>query len=117
MSHQYKTKPYEHQRVALRRGATSRLFGYFMEQGTGKTKVAIDNSVYLYNEKKINIIFVVAPNSVYTNWEKEINIHSSADNYIYKHKIDKKSYERGYVDGLAFAIGIRTEGRKERKQF
>lgn len=92
MSHQYKTKPYEHQRVALRRGATSRLFGYFMEQGTGKTKVAIDNSVYLYNEKKINIIFVVAPNSVYTNWEKEINIHSSADNYIYKHKIDKKFY-------------------------
>tara|TARA_R100001443_G_scaffold89873_2_gene96408 strand:- start:185 stop:409 length:225 start_codon:yes stop_codon:yes gene_type:complete len=34
-----------------------------------------------------------------------------------EHKIDKKSYERGYVDGLAFAIGIRTEGRKERKQF
>jgi SNF2 family DNA or RNA helicase len=34
----------------------------------------------------------VAPNSVYTNWEKEIKIHSSADNYIYKHKIDKKFY-------------------------
>ena len=34
-----------------------------------------------------------------------------------EHKIDKKSYERGYVDGLAFAIGVKTEGRKERKQF
>ena len=63
-----------------------------MEQGTGKTKVAIDNSVYLYNENKLKLVFVVAPNSVYTNWEKEIKIHSSADNYIYKHKIDKKFY-------------------------
>ena len=77
MSHQYKTQPYEHQREALRKGATSRLYGYFMEQGTGKTKVAIDNSVYLYNENKLKLVFVVAPNSVYTNWEKEIKIHSS----------------------------------------
>tara|TARA_R100001086_G_scaffold117443_1_gene60301 strand:- start:3859 stop:5268 length:1410 start_codon:yes stop_codon:yes gene_type:complete len=92
MSHNYKTHPYEHQREALRKGATSRLYGYFMEQGTGKTKVAIDNSVYLYNENKLKLVFVVAPNSVYTNWEKEIKIHSSADNYIYKHKIDKKFY-------------------------
>ena len=51
MSHNYKTKPYEHQRVALRKGATQKVFGFFMEQGTGKTKVTIDNAVYLYNTK------------------------------------------------------------------
>ena len=94
MSHNYKTQPYEHQRVALRKGATQSVFGFFMEQGTGKTKVTIDNAVYLYNMELLNTVYVIAPNSVYTNWKKEIEIHSSANNYIYQHKIDKKFYPK-----------------------
>ena len=94
MSHNYKTQPYEHQRVALRKGATQRVFGFFMEQGTGKTKVTIDNAVYLYNTELLHTVFVLAPNSVYTNWKNEIEAHSSADNYIYQHKIDKKFYPK-----------------------
>ena len=94
MSHNYKTQPYDHQRVALRKGATQRVFGFFMEQGTGKTKVTIDNAVYLYNMELLNTVYVIAPNSVYTNWKKEIEIHSSANNYIYQHKIDKKFYPK-----------------------
>ena len=94
MSHNYKTQPYEHQRVALRKGATQRVCGFFMEQGTGKTKVTIDNAVYLYNMELLNTVYVIATNSVYTNWKKEIEIHSSANNYIYQHKIDKKFYPK-----------------------
>jgi SNF2 family DNA or RNA helicase len=94
MSHSYKTQPYEHQRVALRKGATQSVFGFFMEQGTGKTKVTIDNAVYLYNMELLDTVYVIAPNSVYTNWKKEIEIHSSANNYIYQHKIDKKFYPK-----------------------
>ena len=94
MSHNYKTQPYDHQRVALRKGATQRVFGFFMEQGTGKTKVTIDNAVYLYNMELLNTVYVIAPNSVYTNWKKEIELHSSANNYIYQHKIDKKFYPK-----------------------
>ena len=94
MSHNYKTQPYDHQRVALRKGATQRVFGFFMEQGTGKTKVTIDNAVYLYNMELLDTVYVIAPNSVYTNWKKEIEIHSSANNYIYQHKIDKKFYPK-----------------------
>ena len=71
MSHNYKTQPYDHQRVALRKGATQSVFGFFMEQGTGKTKVTIDNAVYLYNVNLLDTVFVLAPNSVYTNWKKE----------------------------------------------
>ena len=92
--HNYKTQPYEHQRVALRKGATQSVFGFFMEQGTGKTKVTIDNAVYLYNMKLLDTVYVIAPNSVYTNWKKEIELHSSANNYIYQHKIDKKFYPK-----------------------
>ena len=94
MSHNYKTQPYDHQRVALRKGATQSVFGFFMEQGTGKTKVTIDNAVYLYNVNLLDTVFVLAPNSVYTNWKKEIEAHSSANNYIYQHKIDKKFYPK-----------------------
>ena len=94
MSHNYKTQPYEHQRVALRKGATQSVFGFFMEQGTGKTKVTIDNAVYLYNLELLDTVYVLAPNSVYTNWKKEIEAHSSANNYIYQHKIDKKFYPK-----------------------
>ena len=65
-----------------------------MEQGTGKTKVTIDNAVYLYNMELLDTVYVIAPNSVYTNWKKEIELHSSANNYIYQHKIDKKFYPK-----------------------
>ena len=49
--YKYKTSPFKHQRQALIEGAKLQNFAYFMEMGTGKTKVAIDNTAYLYQEK------------------------------------------------------------------
>ena len=86
----YKTKPYQHQRDALIKGADQYNFAYFMEMGTGKTKVSIDNAAYLYQEKKVNVVLVVAPNSVYRNWQDEIKTHSPVDTTIYTHKQDKE---------------------------
>jgi SNF2 family DNA or RNA helicase len=39
-----------------------------MEQGTGKTKVAIDTAAYLYAEGKIDAMLIVAPNGVQKGW-------------------------------------------------
>ena len=64
MKFNYKTKPFEHQRQALMRGADSHNFAYFMEMGTGKTKVSIDNASYLFLLNKIKHVIVIAPNSV-----------------------------------------------------
>jgi len=87
----YKTQPYEHQRQALIKGAKLKNFAYFMEMGTGKTKVAIDNAAYLYKEKQIQLVIVIAPNSVYQNWIKEIQTHCPVEDYnIFVHKVDKK---------------------------
>lgn len=36
-----KTKPFNHQAKALELGHKQRVFAYFMEMGTGKTKVEI----------------------------------------------------------------------------
>ena len=68
----YKTQPYEHQRQALIQGACQNNYAYFMEMGTGKTKVSIDNVAYLHQQNKIDAVLVVAPNSVYRNWIKHI---------------------------------------------
>ena len=90
MGYDYKTKPFEHQRQALIEGADKFNYAYFMEMGTGKTKVSIDNAAYLYQQEKINVVLVVAPNSVYRNWKDEINTHCPVDTEIRIHKLDKK---------------------------
>ena len=89
MKYIYKTKPFEHQREALKQGAESNNFAYFMEMGTGKTKVSIDNASYLFTQNKIKNVIVIAPNSVYLNWKKEIETHCSVDYKIMAHKVDK----------------------------
>jgi len=72
----YKTEPYEHQRVALKNSADKTEYAYFMEMGTGKTKVTIDNMAWLYFQRKITASLIIAPKSVYTNWQSEIETHS-----------------------------------------
>ena len=72
----FKTKPFEHQRKAFYMSRDKQSFGLLMEQGTGKTKVIIDNAAYLYSKSKINALVVIAPNGVHRNWvDKEIPEH------------------------------------------
>ena len=87
----YKTEPYEHQKNALSQSAEKTEWAYFMEMGTGKTKVTIDNIAYLYLQRKITSVLIIAPKSVYTNWESEIEIHMPEvlKYKIYKWNIDK----------------------------
>ena len=87
----YKTIPYEHQRSALNQSAEKVQWAYFMEMGTGKTKVTIDNMAYLFLKKQITSALIIAPKSVYTVWETEIETHMPEDvKYkIFKWNIDK----------------------------
>ena len=87
----YKTTPYEHQRNALNQSAEKTQWAYFMEMGTGKTKVTIDNMAYLFIQRKISAALIIAPKSVYTNWETEIEVHMpQVIKYkIYKWNLDK----------------------------
>ena len=52
------------------------VFAYFMEMGTGKSKVLLDNIAMLYDRGKINGALIIAPKGVYKNWfDSEIPIH------------------------------------------
>jgi len=84
----YKTEPFKHQRFALTQGAKEKNFAYFMEMGTGKTKVAIDNACFLFQQNLIQFVIVIAPNSVYQNWQKEISVHSPETYNIWTWKVD-----------------------------
>jgi len=76
MNYRFKTKPYAHQLTALERSWNKEVFAYFMEMGTGKSKVLIDNVSMLYDKGKINGLLLVAPKGVYKNWyDSEIPIH------------------------------------------
>ena len=100
----YKTNPFKHQRQALIEGAKPLNFAYFMEMGTGKTKVAIDNAAYLYQEKKIDFAFVIAPNSVYQNWKKEIDFHCPEKTNIYIWKVTKDKTFKLDTSKLTFVL-------------
>jgi len=105
MEFSYKTEPFEHQRTALKKGADSLLYAFFMEMGTGKTKVTIDNCAYLYCKDKINSVVVIAPNSVYKNWVNEISTHSGVENNINVHKLDKKfTFEANQLNWYLFNV-------------
>lgn len=71
----FKTTPYKHQLEAFSLGRDAEAFAYFMEQGTGKTKVTLDNAGFLFQTRVIRGLFVVCPKSVKSTWEEEIDIH------------------------------------------
>ena len=52
MNYKFKTKPFDHQMTALEKSWNKETFAYFMEMGTGKTKVLIDNMAMLYDKGK-----------------------------------------------------------------
>jgi len=49
----FKTKPFDHQLQALGCSWDKTNFAYFMEMGTGKSKVLLDNIAMLYDQKKL----------------------------------------------------------------
>ena len=76
MNYKFKTEPYAHQIKALEMSWDRPYFAYFMEMGTGKSKVLIDNISMLYDNGKINGVLIVAPKGVVKNWyEGEIPTH------------------------------------------
>ena len=75
-NYRFKSKPYEHQLVALEKSWDKEEFAYFMEMGTGKSKVLIDNIAMLYDKGKVNAAMIIAPKGVYRNWlSSEIPTH------------------------------------------
>ena len=76
MDYTHKTTPYDHQADVLQASWSETNWAYFMEMGTGKSKVCIDNAAMLYERGEIDTFIVAAPKGVYRNWANlEIPAH------------------------------------------
>jgi SNF2 family DNA or RNA helicase len=76
MNYKFKLKPYKHQLTALEKSWNKETYAYFMEMGTGKTKVLIDNMSMLYDKGKIDGALIIAPKGVVKTWyEQELPTH------------------------------------------
>jgi SNF2 family DNA or RNA helicase len=99
MKYKFKTKPYAHQMTALEKSWNKETYAYFMEMGTGKTKVLIDNAAMLYDKGKIDGVLIVAPKGVIRTWyEQELPTHlpSHIENVtiLWQSNITKKQKEK-----------------------
>ena len=103
MKYKFKTKPYKHQLTALEKSWNKQTFPYFMEMGTGKTKVLIDNLAMLYDKGKVDGALIIAPKGVVKTWyEQEIPAHLPNHieclSVLWKANITKK--QREHLDML-----------------
>lgn len=119
-SYEYKTNPFDHQRQLFLLSRDQPWFLFSMEQGTGKTKPALDTAAYLYSQGKIDILIVIAPNGVHTNWiEEEIPAHlpdwCPRSTWVYSSKHTEKRLNQEYEamivqDGTLRIAAFNVEG-------
>ena len=61
MRYRFKHKPYKHQLDALEKAWDKPYYAFFMDMGTGKSKVLIDNISMLYDKGEIDSALIIAP--------------------------------------------------------
>ena len=64
----FRLPPFLHQKRALLLGRDEESFAYLMDQGTGKTKVLLDDAAHNFRQNRIDGLVIICPNSVKTNW-------------------------------------------------
>jgi len=99
MNYKFKLKPYAHQLTALEKSWNRESYAYFMEMGTGKTKVLIDNLAMLYDKGKVNGALIVAPKGVVGTWynnELPTHLPDHIENVtvLWQSNITKKQQEK-----------------------
>ena len=76
MTYSFQTKPYAHQKAVLEASWNETVWAYFLEMGTGKSKICIDNAAILFERDEIDTLIVIAPKGVYRNWARiEVPTH------------------------------------------
>jgi len=99
MKYKFRVKPYKHQITALEKSWNKKTFAYFMEMGTGKTKVLIDNMSMLYDKGKIDGALIIAPKGVLGTWYNQelpahLPKHIENVSVMWQSNINKKQKEK-----------------------
>ena len=110
MTYQFKTTPYKHQQEVFDISKDKAAYALLMEQGTGKSKVALDTAGHLFYEEKIDAVVIIAPNGVQTNWMKnEVPKHFGVEPYYtyqWNNSVSNKEKERQKWFLLAVGLNL-----------
>lgn len=68
MNFTFKTNPLPQQLEALQKSHKLRYFAFFMEAGTGKSKIILDEARWAYDTGRIDTLVVLCPNGIQQNW-------------------------------------------------
>lgn len=63
--------PFSHQLESVTEGWHREFYGYLLEMGLGKTRVAIDDFCLNFTLDRVDALLVIAPKAVYSNWARE----------------------------------------------
>ena len=85
--------------TALEKSWNRETYAYFMEMGTGKTKVLIDNLAMLYDKGKVDGALIVAPKGVIGTWYNQelpshLPDHIENVTVLWQPNITKKQQEK-----------------------
>lgn len=73
---EFKTEPFPAQLKNFLEHSGDDVHGLLWQQGTGKSKIAIDHAARIYSEGKIDAVLVLAPGGVHDNWHtRELPAH------------------------------------------
>lgn len=105
MDYTFKTQPFPHQLSDFGKSRDLEFFGILWEQGTGKTKLAIDTAAWLFRHGKIDRLLVLAPNGVHQNWfTDELPLHCPIPFTCHawqSKKAGTKTHQREFSDMLS----------------
>jgi len=108
----FKTQPFHHQRKAFAISRNSEFFAYFMEMGTGKSKLAVDVTGSLAIQGHVDTMFILAPNGVHRQWvEQAIPQHmtSEVEWRGFAHRSSMRARDKTRLDEVTrFKAGLRV---------
>lgn len=87
-------KLYAHQETALAYLRINDSFALFMEQGTGKTIVALTRLLELIKSDQIANALIVAPKSALGAWERDIELFDPGDRAMLTNRLTLINYDR-----------------------
>ena len=66
---------FDHQKAALKKANLRKFFAFFMEQGTGKTKTALDEFAILKDLGRVDSLLIICPNIARMVWYEQMFLH------------------------------------------
>lgn len=107
-----KTTPFKHQAECLKLSWEKKNFALLLEQGLGKTKIALDTAEKLFKAHRIEAMLVIAPNGVHSNWARnQVPLHLDCPYIMAEYSAGR--YQTDAFQNQLYTLTYPTIGRRK----